>query len=123
MSGVFRDVTIIWNGERVSVTPSLRLLRSIEADGISLTDIAIRTTQGKPPVSHLAVVIAQMLKAGGVSVTEEDVYKELMTGEPEQIMGLIDAVLTAFSPAEEDPKKTEPSVQNSSQTRKAKPRK
>ena len=120
MSGVFRDVTLLWNGKQVSVTPSMRLLRSIEREEISLTDIAIRTTQGRPPVSHLAYVIAAMLQSGGVKVTEEDVFNELMTGSPEQITALIEAVLLAFSPAEEDEKKPVPSVAASKPKRKDK---
>lgn len=109
MAGVFRDVTIKWDGVDVTVTPSLRLLRTIEQGDVSLTDIAIRTSQGRPPVSHLAFVITKLLQAGGVKVDEDRVYFELMTGKPEQIQALIEAVLLAFSPADEDPKKPEPS--------------
>jgi len=85
MAGVFRDVTIKWDGVDVTVTPSLRLLRTIEQGDVSLTDIAIRTSQGRPPVSHLAFVITKLLQAGGVKVEEYRVYFELMTGKPEQI--------------------------------------
>lgn len=124
MPGVFRDVVIRWNGEDVTVSPSLRLLRSIEQGNVSLTDIAIRTSQGKPPVSHLAYVIAKLFDDGGVKVDEEKVYVELLTGKPEQIQALIEAVLSAFSPAEEDPGKHEPSDEpqpkGSSAKRKAK---
>lgn len=109
MAGVFRDVTIKWDGVDVTVTPSLRLLRTIEQGDVSLTDIAIRTSQGRPPVSHLAFVITKLLQAGGIKVDEDRVYFELMTGKPEQIQALIEAVLLAFSPADEDPKKPEPS--------------
>lgn len=116
MAGVFRDVTIKWDGVDVMVTPSLRLLRAIEQGNVSLTDIAIRTSQGRPPVSHLAFVIAKLLEAGGVKVDEDRVYFELMTGKPEQIQALIEAVLLAFSPAEEDPKKPEPSEELLSKT-------
>ena len=116
MAGVFRDVTIKWDGVDVTVTPSLRLLRTIEQGDVSLTDIAVRTSQGRPPVSHLAFVIAKLLHAGGVKVEEDRVYFELMTGKPEQIQALIEAVLLAFSPADEDPKKPEPSDESLQKT-------
>jgi len=84
-------------------------MRSIEMGDISFTDIAVRTSQGRPPISHIAFVLAKMLASAGAKVTEEDVYAELMTGEQESITALISAVLTAFSPS--DPKPKNPAAQ------------
>jgi len=99
---IFRDVTITWRGKEYTVTPSMRLMRSIEMGDISLSDIAVRTSQGRPPVSHLAFVIAKMLQSVGVNVTEEDVYSEILRGDQTQVQNMIGVVLMAFSPAEDE---------------------
>lgn len=121
MPGVFRDVVLMYEGEEVVVTPSLRLLRRIEQADISMADLAIRTQQGRPPVSHLAYVVAAMLQSAGRDVTEDDVYIQLMTSEDQEaINSLIEAVFTAFAPAVIDEKKLGPSAApNRAQRRKA----
>lgn len=98
--GVFRELTITWQGQDYKFTPSMRLMRSIEMGDISFTDIAIRTSQGRPPISHIATVLAKMLQAGGAKVTEEDVYSELVSGSQDNVTALITLVLTAFSPSD-----------------------
>jgi hypothetical protein len=101
---VFRELTISWKGEEYKFTPSMRLMRSIEMGDISFTDIAVRTSQGRPPISHISFVLAKMLQAAGAKAAEEEVYEELVTGDQENITGLISLVLTAFSPGESNPK-------------------
>lgn len=97
---VFRELTIAWKGADYKVTPSIRLMRSIEMGDISFTDIAIRTAQGRPPISHIATVLAKLLVSGGAKVTEEEVYEELVTGTQDNVTALITIVLTAFSPSD-----------------------
>ena len=99
--GIFRDVSISWRGKEYTVTPSMRLMRSIEMGDISLSDIAVRTSQGRPPISHLSFVIAKMLQSVGASVTEDEVYSEILQGDQEQVQNMIGVVLMAFSPAED----------------------
>lgn len=101
---VFREMTVAWKGKEYTFTPSMRLMRSIEMGDISFTDIAVRTSQGRPPISHIAFVLAKMLASAGAKVTEEEVYAELVTGDQESITALISAVLTAFSPSDSKPK-------------------
>jgi hypothetical protein len=99
---IFRDVTIAWRGKEYTITPSMRLMRTIEMGDISLSDIAVRTSQGRPPVSHLAFVISKMLQSVGADVSEDDVYSEIIRGKPEQVQNMIGVVLMAFSPAEDE---------------------
>jgi hypothetical protein len=101
---VFRELTITWKGEEYTFTPSMRLMRSIEMGDISFTDIAIRTSQGRPPISHIAFVLAKMLQAAGAKVQDDEVYAELVSGEQDSITALISIVLTAFSPSENNAK-------------------
>ncbi len=95
---VFRELVIVWKGTEYKFVPSMKLMRAIEMGDISLTDIAVRTAQGRPPISHIAFVLARMLQAAGAQVTEEDAYTELMTGTQEAVTALITTVLQAFSP-------------------------
>lgn len=96
---VFRELTITWKGTDYRLVPSMRLMRTIEMGDISLTDIAVRTSQGRPPISHIAFVLARMLQAAGAKVTEDEAYEELVVGEQDDVTALISVVLEAFSPA------------------------
>lgn len=97
---VFRELTITWKGTEYRLVPSMKLMRTIEMGDISLTDIAVRTAQGRPPLSHIAFVLARMLQAAGVRVSEEDVYSEFIHGEQDDVTHLIGVVIQAFSPGE-----------------------
>lgn len=99
---IFRDVTITWRGREYTVTPTMRLMRSIEMGDISLSDIAVRTSQGRPPISHLAFVVSKMLQSVGAEINEEEVYSEILRGDHTQVQNMIGVVLMAFSPAEDE---------------------
>jgi len=96
---VFRELMISWKGTEYKLVPSMKLMRTIEMGDISLTDIAVRTAQGRPPISHIAFVLARMLQSAGATVSEDDAYEELVTGSQEDVTALISVVLQAFSPA------------------------
>lgn len=112
---IFRDVTISWRGKEYVVTPSMRLMRSIEMGDISLSDIAVRTSQGRPPVSHLAYVISRMLQSVGANVSEEEIYSEIISGDSEQVQNMIGVVLMAFSPVNDE--RGNPDAQSESQSK------
>jgi len=95
---VFRELTLKWQGKEYKVTPSMSLLRSIEMGDISFMDIALRTTQGRPPFSHLATVVAKLLEAAGANASEEAVYMSLTGGKEEETTSLITAAMIAFAP-------------------------
>jgi len=114
---VFRELTIKWKGDEYKFVPSMKIMRSIEMGDISFTDIAVRTSQGRPPVSHIAFVLAKILTAAGCKVTDEDVYAELIGGSAEEVTNLISFVLMAFSPAETDGKNRDAQASNQSTAR------
>ncbi len=114
---VFRELTIKWRGEEYTFVPSMKLMRSIEMGDISFTDIAVRTSQGRPPISHIAFVLAKMLNAAGAKVTDEQVYSELINGTWDEVANLISFVLMAFSPAETDEKKADAQAASQSKAR------
>lgn len=101
---VFRELTITWKGKDYRLSPSMKLMRTIEMGDISLTDIAVRTAQGRPPISHIAFVLARMLQAAGADVSDDDAYAELITGSQEEVTALISVVLQAFSPGDANAK-------------------
>jgi hypothetical protein len=84
---------------------------------ISFTDIAVRTSQGRPPVSHIAFVLSKMLQSAGAKVTDEQVYEELVTGDQESITSLISLVLTSFSPTEDKSKNQDAQTESQSKAR------
>lgn len=95
---VFREIKIVWRGKEYFVTPSMRLMRSIEMGDISLTAIAVRTAQGLPPISHIAFILHRMMIAAGIPVTEDEVYEELINGDQAAVGELISLALKAFTP-------------------------
>ena len=96
---VFREVEMEWGGKSYTVTPSNKLLRRIEGEGISLVHMAERVSRGKPPLSELAYVIATLLQQGGAKVTEDDIYSGLMEadGSPD-IVRLAENTMLAIFP-------------------------
>ena len=114
---VFRELTIKWKGTEYRFVPSMKLMRSIEMGDISFTDIAVRTSQGRPPVSHIAFVLSKMLTAAGCRVTDEDVYAELIGGSADEVANLISFGLMAFSPAETDGKNLDAQTVSQSKAR------
>ncbi len=114
---IFRELTIKWKGEEYRFVPSMKLMRSIEMGDISFTDIAVRTSQGRPPVSHIAFVLSKMLQSAGAKVTDEQVYEELVTGDQESITSLISLVLTSFSPSETKAKNPDAQTESQSKAR------
>jgi hypothetical protein len=114
---VFRELTIKWRGEEYTFVPSMKLMRSIEMGDISFTDIAVRTSQGRPPISHIAFVLAKMLNAAGAKVTDDMVYSELINGTADEVANLISFVMMAFSPAETDEKKADAQTESQSKAR------
>lgn len=98
MSAVFHDVTLGWQGKEYTVKPSMQLLNRIE-QRVSLSDLAGSLASGAPKLSHVATAVSVMLQHAGVSVTDEDVYLELMHGDQSAITGMAQAVLVAAFPA------------------------
>lgn len=113
---VFRDLEISWRGRDYTITPTMRLMRQIEMGDISLTDIAVRTSQGRPPISHIAYVLTKLLNSAGAAVAEDEVYEELINGDQEAVGELMMVVLTAFTPGERDQKVEAPAAPQSSET-------
>lgn len=95
---VFREIKIVWRGKDYFVTPSMRLMRSIETEDISLTAIAVNTSKQLPQISKISYVLYRMMIAAGIAVTEDEVYEELINGDQAAVGQLINLTLKAFTP-------------------------
>lgn len=77
MAPVYREVVLAWGGKEYTVTPTYELIQKIEQK-VSLSDTINRLGVGRPPISHMAWVVATMLNhAGCKSATPEQVYEVL----------------------------------------------
>lgn len=102
---VFREIEIEWDGETYTVVPSMRLLRSIEGEGISLMHVTNQVAQGKPQASLMATIMAKVMQSAGAKVTDDALYGEFMSSDPTAVMRLYESVIVALSPVEPDQKK------------------
>lgn len=98
---VFREVEMGWGGKTYTVTPSNKVLRRIESEGISLVHMAERVAKGEPPLSQLALVIATLLQQGGAKVTEDEIYLGLVDAAgSKEIVALAENTMLAIFPTD-----------------------
>jgi hypothetical protein len=107
MSAVFKDVEMAWEGKTYTVKPTMMLLNQIE-QRVSLAGLVRGLGSNSPPLSHLAFVVGSFLRAGGARVEDEEVYRELMTGNAESLLAMETVILSAIFP---EPKKKESPAQ------------
>ena len=108
---VFREIKLSYKGKDYDLTPSNRLLRKIERE-LSLTDMLVRIGEAKPPVSEIAFVASEFLKAAGADdVDEDEMYQALMTdvmSGGDAFEHMCESIAMAISPPEDIAKKPEP---------------
>jgi len=111
MTGVFREMSMQWNGVKYTLTPSMALMRRIDRE-VSIMDMIQRANENRFPVFDLSYVICEFLRAAGAKdVNDDQVYKDLMAdmadNEGKETLPMLQAIITAVSPADEDGKKPE----------------
>lgn len=109
---VFRETTIEWQGEVYKVTPSNRLLRAIESQGVSIAAMVVDFSNERPVWSCFALAAAELLKAGGAKITEDEVMAEIVeaqaSGDYDDLLTFAQRVIEAIVPGVSDPKKGPP---------------
>ena len=105
LMALFRETKLTWRGEEYFVTPSNRILRRIEGEGVYLDALGRALRDGKVPIGQLSYVIATLLQTAGARITEDDVLEDLTDGDADVIETLALAALTALSPEQHDEKK------------------
>ena len=118
--GVFRNVTIEWEGVDYVFTPSNKLLRRIEGQGVNIAVLMHGLAVGPISAPSLAFVAAEFLKAGGAVVTEDEIFGYIMTASQGQIDAIATAVATAITPVEPNEKKHAAPAVKSPQSKAAK---
>jgi hypothetical protein len=101
MSAVFRTVELTWDGKAYEVKPTMQLLNKIE-NRVSLAALVRGLSSDAPPLSHLAYVVGEFLRAGGARVDDDEVYRELVTGGVAELFVVSNSILAAVFP---EPKK------------------
>lgn len=100
--GVFREVAIDWKGRTYHVTPSNKLLRRIEMEGISIAGLVNDFQKGEPKLFCVAYVMAVLLQSAKANVTEDDVAAVLMGSQDEaKVMTLLETFITAIVPGQD----------------------
>jgi hypothetical protein len=93
---VFREMSVEWEGERYTFSPSNKFLRRIDRE-VSLAGLAARADRGEAPIFDMAFVIAEILAEAGVE-TDEDQVIAIITDEDEgdrakYLVGLINDLM------------------------------
>lgn len=101
MAAIFRTVNLQWDGEAYEVKPTMALLNQIE-QRVSLAALVRGLSTDTPQLSHMAVVIGHFLRAAGAKASDDEVYQELMSGDPVALLTMRDAIFQAVFP---EPKK------------------
>ena len=111
--GIFRETSITWDGATYEFVPALSLLRKIErgrpGEGtVSLIAVAQSAQSGAPLLPLMCQVITDvMLYAGADGFTEDEVYREAMTGNAAGVIALWHEIYTALSPVPKEQKKAD----------------
>ena len=98
MSAIFQEITIGWQGETYSIKPTFELINRIESK-VSLAALATGLNKGDVRMTHVASAVAVLLQSVGVKVTDEDVYIEMIHGDPTALAQMAQAVVVAAFPA------------------------
>lgn len=105
MPPVYREVELTWGDQTYKVTPTFRLIQQIEQK-YSIAALINRAGSGDAPFSHIAEVIAALLRHAGCKVDAEDVYMSLVSGERPGAFGeMLAALIQAFIPQSEEAKR------------------
>jgi len=101
---VFRDISIRFQGNDHTVTPSNRLLRMIEGrarsddPSFNLARVVYEIQVGPVSIPSLAYLGAEFLKSSGAKVTDDDVLGELGTMSHEDLVAFKNAVASCVMP-------------------------
>ena len=110
---IFRTTSITWDGATYEFVPALSLLRKIERGrpgegAVSLIAVAKSAQSGSPLLPLMCQVIADvMIYAGATEFTEEEVYRDAMTGNGSEVIALWWEIYTALSPVPKEQKKAD----------------
>ncbi len=119
---VFRELTFGYNGDQVSVVPSLALLRRIKARGINNVVLANKCVRGGVDVEDLAIVHSEFMAEAGREISEEESYLYLTGPNAGEVQEFQMAYCQAVLPGVDLGKKPEAPAPKRKARAKAKPK-
>ena len=105
MAAIWNDITIVWDDEEYTVTPTMKFLNYLEqGDGCSLSKMMVRLHNQDLPSASACSIIAKTLSFAGKPTTDEDVYAATggLTGE---VISAATSILIGCMPAPKESKK------------------
>ena len=111
---IFRDIPIRFGDKEYVVTPSVRLMRMIEAKArrddptFNLAMAVYRMTVGDVSHGDIAFILAEMLNSAGAKTSADDVWQWLSGLGVAELQGAIAQVSECFLAPEAKGKKPEP---------------
>jgi len=98
MAAIYEEVRINWDGEEYKITPTYRMIQQIEQN-ISIAGVSARIASGNPPISHMAEIIAILLRNAGAKVSPDKVYEVMLTEMTDKEIGdMTSIIMSAFVP-------------------------
>ena len=98
MGQVFRDITISFDGAEYTITPSNRLLRSIDAGLVPDTLISVAQSAGSGwPLPALAYITSRLIESAGGKADEDQVYAVLFHDVTDNEAKTVRAIVSALN--------------------------
>jgi hypothetical protein len=104
---VFKEKSLIWNGETVYFVPSVKMLRRIRGEGIQNLKLSHECLVGGADPADFCIALKHMLLAGGISATEDQCYNFLTSADIPEIMAAQTAYVESVNPTIDLGKKPE----------------
>jgi len=74
---IFPNTEISWGGKEYTTKVTMRIINGIEQT-VSLAGLAAKLQRGEVALSHLSVVYGNLLRSGGCSVSDDEIYASMM---------------------------------------------
>ena len=120
---VFREQSFPYLGNRLTMVPSLALLRRIKARGINNVILSQSCVSGGVDIEDLCVVHSAFCAEAGVEVSEEESYSYLTGGNIAEVQEFQMAYIQAVLPGVDFGKKPAPQASTPTKRPAKKPKK
>ncbi len=111
---IFRDITVSFGGKDYVVTPSIRLMRMVEAKArrddptFNLAMSVYRMTVGDVSHGDISFILCEMLNSAGAKTTADEVWQWLSGLGVADLQATIAMIAECFLAPEAKAKKQEP---------------
>lgn len=92
MASIWNDINLEWEGETITVRPTLDFINSLEQkQGSSLSLLIQRMQTNDMPMGISCHVIGTTLRAGGIKISDDELYSKVLELGPSlgQMVGTI----------------------------------